>query len=573
MSDRVYLIEMMPTVPNIGSRIIMPRSGLITIGAILREETDYDVRILYEPYIGGLDVDRLVAEPPKFVLLNGIVTTAIENGLLVADLRSRCPEEFFVISGGEYATMFPEEARTYSDVIILYEGDQTTLPVLRALEERDATARDRLLAAIDGVHFKDRDGVWRKNDRRRRVEAIDYRYDFTVFAGARDLRSLFPVAQIPIQTSRGCTFYCSFCTWVSLFGKPGYVVRPIEDVLHDVEHSLDYTGLSRFMIVDNLFGADVEYTGKLLDAIVRRFEGRAVRPTFTVLCRADQFLEGGQFSGEFLALMRRAGVWNISMGLESIDDTSLEDMRKNTSTDVYHEAASRVREFDFKIAGSFIAGYADDTRDKVLKIASFAERIGLFTIQLYCQAVFPHTPDWSRLAHRRIPGAPERFLNAHGVEIFPARMLPSVLQKTLFDTAELFLSAREPQKRIMRRIYSSVWRAMRHYHDALQRVEQDILLPRGIYRLDSSGHYQLQEETLVRLHGDPEEYDYFSSQLAERFAHLRYPPGRTGAGRSAHGRRIPAPSIKVATATPSSPSWDRARDRRSAKTGSAKVGM
>ena len=563
MSGRVYLVEMMPTVPNIGSQIVMPRSGLLTIGAVLRERTDHDVQILFEPFVGGLDVERLLAKPPRFLLLNGIVSTAVENGLFVEELRSRCQEEFFVVAGGEHATLFPEEARGYADVVILYEGDRTTLPVMRALEERDPGARDLELAKIDGIHFKDRNGAWHANETHSRIDAIDYRYDFDVFAGAQDVHSRFPLAQIPVQTSRGCKYSCSFCTWVSLFGKPGYVTRPIEDVLHDVEHALAVTGVHRFMVVDNLFGAEVEYTGELLEAVVRRFEGHSVRPTFTVLCRADQFVDAGPFSDAFLALMRRAGVWNVSMGLESIEDTSLQDMRKNTATHVYLQAARRLHAHGFVIAGSFICGYADDTRETILDIARFAERLDLFTIQLYCQAVFPRTPDWKRLAHRRIPAAPERYLNGHGVEIFPARILPSELQETLFETAHRFHDRSEPQKRIMRRIYGSVWRSMRDYADALRRVEQEVLLPRGLYRGDASGGVTLQEEALVRLHADQEEFDAFTREIAARFAHLRYPPGRTGAMRLLHGvtPRL-APRLALAAASSPSPGWDRARDRR-----------
>jgi radical SAM superfamily enzyme YgiQ (UPF0313 family) len=516
----------MPTVPNLGSCIIMPRSGLITMAAILKARSDYDVTLLFEPYVGAIDAERLAAQRPRFVLLNGLTTTAVENELLVQRLRERAREPILVIAGGEHATMYPDQTCRYADVVVLFEGEGTLLPLLAALEESDLAARDRRLAAITGIWFRDSEGEWHSNNTAHRLERIDYRYDFSVFAGSRNVRSRLPLTQLPVQASRGCTYYCSFCSWTSLFGKAGYFTRPAADFVHDVEHAFDYTGVERFMVVDNLFGADQAYTADLLEQILRRFEGRPRKPTFTVLCRADQFAHGEHvLPDEFLELMRRAGVWQVSMGLESVDDTTLEDMRKEATTDVYLGAAERLHRFGFEIAASFVAGYANDSRETVLNIAPFASRLGCFTIQLYCQAITPRTRDWKRLLYRRIPGCPDRFFNGHTVTTFPNCMLPSTLQRTLFETADLFFAAREPQKRIVGRIYRKVWNGLRDYHAALERIECEVLLPEGIYVERSPGLHALADDRLRELFADRERYTDLARRIEERFDALRYPAG------------------------------------------------
>lgn len=534
MSDArdVFLIEVMPSIPNLGSSITMPRSGLLTMAGILSQRTDYRLQTIFEPYTRGTDVAAIRAARPKFILLNGLTTTAIENEMLVDELRNSCTHEFFVIVGGEHATMFPEHVRHFADVIVLYEGDETIIPVLEALEEEDVDSRVLALSNIPGICYRDAKDQWKQNLDRRRVNPISYRYDFTNFSGARHVQSRLPLSQLPIQTSRGCTYFCSFCSWTSLFGKAGYFTRPAEDVIFDVEHALKHTDISRFMIVDNLFGADLAYTTDLLTQLGRHFHDYTRKPSFTVLCRADQFVgDGKAFTDEFLKLMRSAGIWNISMGLESVEDDTLEDMRKEADTSVYRGAAKRLAQHGFMMSASFIAGYANDTEQSVRRIANFAKELGCFTIQLYCPAVTPKTKDWKRLLFRKIPGCPERYLNGQTVSTFPKLMLPSVLQKALFDTAREFCAQKEPQKRIVGRIYETTWRAVRPYHACLQQIEAEILLPEGVYREGRGGAFELDEEVLWNLSADRERYGHFMERVGTIFDSIRYPSGYRGRNR------------------------------------------
>ncbi len=525
---RVFLVEKMPTVANLGSCIIMPRSGLMTMAAILGERTDYEIHLLFEPYCGRVEPQRIAAAEPRFVLLNGLTTTAVENEILVRELRRLARRPLEVIVGGEHATMFPHATQRYADVIIPYEGDEALVKVLAALELGEASGRDRALAAIPGLWYRDSAGAWHESAGIPRRTKIDYRYDLTRFVGSKGVRSRLPLTQLPVQASRGCTYLCSFCSWISLFGRAGYHVRSAEDFLHDVEHAFDHTGVDRFMVVDNLFGADREATQELLESLVRRFEGRKRQPTFTVLCRADQFTHGEDlFSDSFLQLMRRAGIWNISMGLESVEDATLQDMRKEAETHVYVDTAERLQRFGFKISASFMAGYADDTERSVRSIAPFARNLGCFTIQMYCPAITPRTSDWKQLIHRRIPGHPARFLNGHSVATFPQRILPSVLQKTLFETADDFCRGgqREAQKLIVARIYRRVWNGMKPFYAALAEIEREVLLPERIYRESSPGSWELDEDRLLTLFADRERYEDFARRIEEIFDPVRYPEG------------------------------------------------
>lgn len=524
MLEKLFLIEISPSIPSLGKSIVMPRSGILTIASILAEKSNYDVTFLFEPYVGAININKIALANPRYILLNGLTTTSAENKVIASMLRKQLKEPFDIIVGGEHATMFPENVKPYADYLLLHEGDNTILSLLSALEEDDQLKRERKISNIPGIIYKDSSGCWRQNTEIQRVKEIDYRYDFSVIPAARNAVGRFPLTQIPLQTSRGCKFNCSFCSWISLFGKAGYYVRPITDVIHDIKHAMEYTGITKFMVVDNLFGANQSHTEELLKRIVSTFKYQSIKPEFTVLCRADQFVgHGHTFSNRFLRLMREAGITNISLGLESVNNDTLDLMNKRNDTSLYSQAAYRLHQHDFKIAATFVAGFGYDTYRDVINIGHFAKSIRCFTIQVYCYSITPGTLDARKSFYLRIPGIPERFLNGHSVTTFPRRMLPSVLQKAIFEAATIFYQVKAPEKRLIGHVYRQIWKGMQPYYEALKRIEIEILLPEELYFVGGTNEHILNEQKLQLLTQDSEKYPKFIRNIEDIFDPIRHP--------------------------------------------------
>jgi anaerobic magnesium-protoporphyrin IX monomethyl ester cyclase len=513
--EKILLIELSPSVPNLGKFIVMPRYGMLAIASILSERTDYYVSLLFEPYVGKIDIEKIARQEPRYILVNGLTTTADRNEAFLERLRDRLAGAVTVIAGGEHATTFPEDAKRYADYILAYEGDDTVILLLSALEESDPVSRESLLSQIPGLHFRDLSGKWRFNREPARVERIDYRYDLSVVPGAKTARRRFRQAHIPLQTSRGCRFSCSFCSWIGLYGKSGYHVRPVEDVLHDILHAVDYTGITRFVVSDNLFAGDSAYTEELMDRILRAFEGRADKPLFTVLCRADQFAGGtGSLPEKTIRLMASAGVNNVSLGLESISNRSLIQMRKKSDLHTYHAASESLRRNGIGMLATFVAGFDGDSYEDIVNIAEFGERIGLFTIQVYGRGIMPGTVDEILSSHRNIPGRLDKYVNGHAVNILPALMLPSQLQRAIFEAAYRF-HCREDRK-IALSAFRTIWRGIRPHYEALLRLEREILVPEGIYKQSGAG-YLLNEKALYALTEDEERYRAFAGKSGAIF--------------------------------------------------------
>jgi radical SAM superfamily enzyme YgiQ (UPF0313 family) len=515
--EKIFLIELSPSVPNLGKFIVMPRYGMLAIASILAERTDYDVSLLFEPYVGNIDIEKIAREEPRYILVNGLTTTADNNERFLERLRERLGGAAAVIAGGEHATMFPEDARRYADYLLAYEGDDTAIPLLSALEERDPVSRDSLLSQIPGLHYRDLSGKWRFNQDPARVERIDYRYDFSIVSGAESVGKRFRTAHIPIQTSRGCKFSCSFCTWISLYGKAGYCVRPVEDVLHDIVHTIEYTGIRNFVVCDNLFGGDTAYTEELMHRILGTFEGRSDKPILTALCRADQFVDGaGSLPEKTIRMMARGGIANVCLGLESISSRSLLQMRKKADLQTYYAAAECLRRNGIEFAGTFVAGFDGDSYEDVVNIAEFGERMGLFTIQVYARSIAPGTVDEMLSEGRNIPGGFNKYRNGHAVNILPARMLPSVLQRATFEAPFRFHKKGTLKDKLAMRAFQAIWNGLYPHYEGLLALEREILVPEGIYRQSGTG-YELNEKALHALTGDEERYDAFARRAAAIF--------------------------------------------------------
>jgi radical SAM superfamily enzyme YgiQ (UPF0313 family) len=519
--DRILLIELLPSTPNLGRFLVMPRYGLVAIAAILAERTRFQVKLLYEPYTGPITAELAAAERPRYLMVNGLTTTSGENERFVARFRELTGGAIPVISGGEHASMFPESAKRYSDFVFTQEGDEGVLALLEALETEDPRTRDALLSQIPALHYRDRDGAWRHNTAVSRVRDIDYRYDFSVVAGAENAASRFRTACMPIQTSRGCTYCCSFCSWLTLYGKAGYYVRPIDDVIHDVVHTVEYTGICEFIVTDNLFAGDPAYAEELAYRLKRAFEGRERKPKLTVLMRADQFAEGpGALSDRLIRMLVEAGMANVSLGLESISTRSLLQMRKKADLTMYYLASQRIRQHGLGMLGTFVAGFDGDTYDDVVNISEFGDRFGLFTIQVYARTIMPGSTDDLLAATRILSGRLDRYYNGHGVCAMPAAMLPSDLQRGIFEAAFRFHRKGNGSRKLALRAFQSIWAGMQPHYEALRRIEQEILVPEGIYRESVTGRYLLHDRTLDAMYSDEERYDAFETRCREIFRQM-----------------------------------------------------
>ena len=222
---KIRLIEPAPPSVNILSYGFYPRLGLPLIGAAL-EAAGHDVRI-YCPQAAPIDaVDVAGAD------LVGISTTtstapaayALADGLRAAGLA--------VIIGGPHPTFLPDDTLRHADFVARGEGGDGLM-----LELVGALAGDRDLESIGGLSFW-RDGRPVHNELRERIADLDAlpTPDLSLIVGSERIR------EMPVITSLGCPFDCTFCTVSMMFGR-AYRSRSPESVIAELEAAKPTLGL------------------------------------------------------------------------------------------------------------------------------------------------------------------------------------------------------------------------------------------------------------------------------------------------------------------------------------------
>ena len=179
-----------------------------------------------------------------------------------------------------------------------------------------------------------------------------------------------------VETSRGCTFDCSFCSIIEMRGR-NFHTYSIDRVLADIRDARD-RGARTIFIVDDNITLNVARFETLCRAIV---EARLNDVDYIVQAMTSSIAN----SGESLApLMREAGFRYVFLGIENILQDDLAFLRagaKNARRDkgkaagnATLEAIDVLHRHGMYVVGGLIVGNPDDTPEAIEANLTFARR-------------------------------------------------------------------------------------------------------------------------------------------------------------------------------------------------------
>jgi len=183
-----------------------------------------------------------------------------------------------------------------------------------------------------------------------------------------------------IQTSRGCPYTCSFCS----FGNLPYRKREIDKVVDELEWLKLSFGLKGFLFFDDVLTLDRPRTEKLMKLMIER----ELNLEWVCCTRADTV------NRELLALMKQAGCTEIAFGIESGSDQVLEDTTKGVSKDQLRQAAKWCHELGILFYGLAIIGLPGETEQSVADTIAFIDELQPFYTQFGFCTPFPNTDTW-----------------------------------------------------------------------------------------------------------------------------------------------------------------------------------
>ena len=261
-------------------------------------------------------IARLVAEVQPDVVGLSIMTFQRNTARKIAALvRSLRPSARIVVGGYDpsLASGVYEQPEWQVDAIVRGEGDLTFRELLRAWERGEEPRQVR------GLTYRAPAGLVRNADRPASHLGGD-----EIRPPARGARVLagytFIGRQIDVvETSRGCTFDCSFCSIIEMRGRNFYKWT-VERVITDILDARRRGARAIFLVDDNI----------TLD--LRRFEALCRAIIAARLHDVDYIVQAMTSSiaaaGETLApLMRKAGFRYVFLGIENVLEEDLQFLR------------------------------------------------------------------------------------------------------------------------------------------------------------------------------------------------------------------------------------------------------
>jgi radical SAM superfamily enzyme YgiQ (UPF0313 family) len=347
-------------------------------------ERGWDVTILDGPAL-GIPLERCAEEilkhDPALVGFTATTMSIAKAARVADDLRRLAPHLPLAVGGPHVTAMAAETLRRCGSFDIGCAGEgEPALEALLAHLESGTNPGD-----VPGLVVRGDDGEIIEN-------APGPEYDLEGLpALAWDLLPAFPdnyhaaatyLNKAPfsdIIVSRGCRYRCTFCD-NQTFGR-SIRALPLDAIMANIDRLVrDYGIKSMFFTDDSLMTLRPQFEAMCEQLIARDYDLE-----WSINARTSEI------DAEILALMKRAGCWQISYGVESGSWEILKRIKKGATPRMQERALFLTEESGIKSNAYIIIGFPGETHETLAETEAFLKRVPIDTLRLTFFTPFPNT--------------------------------------------------------------------------------------------------------------------------------------------------------------------------------------
>ena len=190
-----------------------------------------------------------------------------------------------------------------------------------------------------------------------------------------------------LQTQRGCSLRCCYCTYPIIEGKR-HRSRPPEMVAAELEQ-LQRLGTRHVFVVDSIFNSTPHHVTEICEAILRR----GVKMSWGC------FLRPQGLTPELMSLMARAGLTHIEYGSDSFCDEVLQAYQKDFAFDDILYSSELARRENVEACHFLICGGPGETGATLEKSLHNSRRLnGTVIMAVVGMRIYPGTRLFERAA-------------------------------------------------------------------------------------------------------------------------------------------------------------------------------
>ncbi len=390
----------------------LPPHQFLYLGAVARQ-AGWDVSIVDGPAEGvplGECAARILRENPSVVGFSATTMSIAKAATVAADLRRLRPG-VVLMAGGPHVTALPLETFEKLPVFDLGcagEGEDVLRLVLGHLERGEDPR------GVAGLVSFDDDGKARfREPSHDEVDldalpplAWDLLKDFPArYHAAATYLNRTPFSDVIV--SRGCRYRCTFCD-NNTFGR-SIRALPLPAILDNVDRLVRQYGIRSLFFTDDSLMTLKDLFTELCEELIRRDYDME----WSINVRTSEV------NPENLALMRRAGCWQVSYGIESGSWEILKRIKKAATPRMHERALFQTRDAGIKSNAYIIIGFPGETHATLAETEAFLARVPIDTLRLTYFTPFPNTDITEDLAGNGTLVADWTRLNFYNVAYIP----------------------------------------------------------------------------------------------------------------------------------------------------------
>ncbi|MBN2534719.1 MAG: B12-binding domain-containing radical SAM protein [Spirochaetales bacterium] len=367
-----------------------PITGPLILGGMLKKE-GHDVSV-YEELYKDFDFKKLCdSDIIGIYTMSGNSTRAYELGDYFKAKKKK------VIIGGMHATALPHEALQHADQVVVGEAESVINAVING-DIQDKIVYAPKIMNLDTIPFP----------------------DYSILKT--------PCAVGNVLTTRGCPFHCIYCSTSRIFGP--YRERSIENVLAELS-DLKKQGFAYMNFQDDNFTFNKNRAKRLLEEMIER--KLYFKSTF-FFGRADL----GE-DEELLSLLQKANFKTVLLGIESINQRTLDDINKKIKIERIRKSIFRLKEYKIKVITSLVLGLDTDTKENIRQSVEFCKEIDAYTLQPAVLTPIPGTELYKQFENQnRIITYRGKYFDFMHVTFIPKRLTTYELQEEFFNSIKSF---------------------------------------------------------------------------------------------------------------------------------------
>jgi len=289
-----------------------------------------------------------------------------------------------VVLGGPHPTTMPEEsaAKPFVDVVIRGEGEATWLALL------DAGLRPE---GLDGITYRSDEGKVVSEPDRAPIPAAElndlplpawHLFRLERYTNLQPTVDHVNGASLPILTSRGCPYRCSYCSQI---GPRRWRARSVDSIVAEWRWLVEEQGAAEIGVLDDSFNIDRARVLALCERLVA--EGLNQVPWIMI-----NGIRANLADEEVLGAMKRAGCKRAAFGVESGNQAILDTVvDKHLTLEQVRAAFRAARAVGMETIGFFIVGLPGETEETMEDTIRFAIELDPVVANFSIATPFPGT--------------------------------------------------------------------------------------------------------------------------------------------------------------------------------------